>query len=233
MRKIFLLIPVLIIILTGCTLLFGPSVKPGLELAANGDHAGALVYYESLIHSGKTRGNIYRFAYEEAFRTSKYDQADGYYQSAIDAGFSADSMKTLAVSLWYDRAKTSMAREHWKTAKQANEYLQKIAPDLQPAKFCAHMLVGKKSFDSGSGKQLWDAIGEFGMATNYDENSGLPYLWMGRARYKNDRMNFDAALAEYKKALEKEPDGLFAGAARREMKKIQASRKKMKSFWGN
>ncbi|MCF7801413.1 MAG: hypothetical protein K9N34_05275 [Candidatus Marinimicrobia bacterium] len=218
---------------SGCTTLLGPSAKPGIKLSQQGEYGQAMHYYQQVIREGKASGKIYRHAYETAFHLEEFEQADSLYTAAIEAGFSADSMQSLAVELWYDRGKIAIGREHWKTASYAASQIHQLAPDSKPDKFCQHMLRGKELYDKGSTRQLWDAVGEFTMAANYNAESGLPYFWLGRTRHKNDRMNYDAALEEYDKALELEPNSIWSQVAREEAEKIREVRAKMKSFWGS
>lgn len=233
MNKYTSLILLTAFLVSGCAVLFGPSAKPGIELAQQGDYEQAMEYYQELIREGKATGKIYRHAYEAAFYLEAFSQADSFYTAAIEAGFGADSMQSLAVELWYGRAKTAIGKDHWKTATYAADRLHELAAGSKPDKFCEHMLRGKELFDKGSTRQLWDAVGEFTLAANQDGKSGLPYLWLGRTRHKNDRMNYDAALQEYDRALELEPNSFWSETARDEAAKIRAVRDKMKSFWGS
>ena len=229
-------LPIIILmgtLLAGCASFFGPSVKPGVELANAGDHDGALAYYQSIIATGKVTPEIYRKAYVEAFQLEKFSLADQLFAEAIGTGNEVDSMQTLALRLWYQRALTAMSNEHWITTQTATDKISSMANESRQAKFCQHMLAGKTLYDKGSTKQLWDAIGEFGRAANLNTKSGLPYLWMGRTRYKNDRTNYDAALKEYDRALSLEPNAPFAKAAKVEADNIKAVKLKMKKFWGN
>lgn len=221
------------ILLTGCASIFGPSTKPGVEMSEAGDHAGALAYYQTIITTGKAKPEIYRKAYAEAFRLEKFGMAEALYTDAIGTGNEVDSMQALAVGLWYQRALTAMSNEHWKTTQTASDKISALAGKSKPAKFCEHMIAGKMLYDKGSTKQLWDAISEFGIAATLNPKSGLPSLWMGRTRYKNDRTNYDAALKEYDQALKLEPDAPFAKTAKDEADKIRAVKTKMKKFWGD
>ncbi|MCF7797754.1 MAG: hypothetical protein K9N11_06695 [Lentisphaeria bacterium] len=233
MNQNIAIISIASLLLSACATLLGPSAKPGIDLAQQGDYDAAMQYYQQIIEAGEANGKIYRHAYEAAFNLEAFDEADELYAAAIEAGFSPDSMRSLAVELWYNRAKTALGQEHWQTATYAAGRIKEIAPESKPDKFCQHMLQGKALYDKGSTRQLWDAVGEFTLAANHDEKSGLPYLWLGRTRYKNDRMNYDAALQEYDKALEIEPGSVWSQTAREESEKIRAVRDKMKSFWGS
>ena len=219
-------------IMSGCAGLLGPDVKPGLSLSSSGDFKGALAHYETIIKSGKANAKVYRLAYESAFRSGKRTTAEKYFNEAIRAGFAADSLAALATELWYERALMTMGQDNWVETGKAAEMVNHYAPDSKPDKFCTLILEGKKKYDRGAHKGLWDAIVDYSEAANYNPSSGLPYFLMGQARYKNDRADYDAALEEYYTALEIEPDGYFANQAREDIKKIEAVKKKMNAFWG-
>lgn len=222
----------LIIMMISCAGVLGPDIKPGIKLAAEGKHGDALKHYESIIESGKANAKVYRLAYESAFLAGKRNTAAGYYQKALDAGFDADSIRSLAVDLWYDRTLTLMGKDQWTEAIKATAQITELAPDSDQDTFCRLLLSGKKKFDRGAHKGLWEAISEYAKAANLDSESGLPYYLMGQARYKNDRTNYDSALEDYYEALKIEPNGLFADQARAEIKKIEGVKKKMNAFWG-
>ncbi len=222
----------LILMISSCAGLLPPDTKPGKKLAQAGDHKGALAYYESLIETDKATAKVYRLAYEEAFLSGKRVTAGKYYDLALREGFKADSLQNLAVALWYDRALTVMAKDDWDEARKAAEQISGLAPGSKQDKFCGLILAGKKKYDRGAHKGLWDAVNDYTKASILEPGSGLPHFLMGQARIKNDRNDYDAALEDYYKALELEPQGLFADRARADVKKIEANKAKMNAFWG-
>ena len=228
----FLVTSLLTVLLGGCTILMGPSVKEGVELFENGEYAASLDYYESIIESGKANGKVYRLAYESAFLAGKRITAGKYFDEARKAGFSEDSLITLATDLWYERALQTMGRDDWKEGRKAAAQIAELADGSTQDKFCTLVLAGKKKYDRGAHKGLWDAISDYSKAANQDPNSGLPYFLMGQARYKNNRTDYDAALEDYYEALRVEPNGAFAQQAKADIKKIEAVKKKMNAFWG-
>jgi hypothetical protein len=94
------------------------------------------------------------------------------------------------------------------------------------------MMMGYRKYERGNHKGMWDALDDFTRASNIYPDRGLPYWMLGRTRYKNDRTNYDAAIEEYRNALEAEPHGLFSKTAAEELAKIEAVKKKMEAFWG-
>ncbi|MEA3286726.1 MAG: hypothetical protein U9Q77_05060 [Candidatus Marinimicrobia bacterium] len=228
----FIFTLVILLVLGSCAVLLGPNIKPGVELFAAGDYSGALKHYETIIEADQANAKVYRLAYESAFKSGKRVTAAKYYKSALEVGYAADSLRSLATDLWYDRALMVMGRNDWKAARKAAEQIAWLAPDSQKDKFCANILAGKKKYDRGAHKGLWDAILDYNKAANYDPSSGLPHFLMGQARYKNDRNDFDAALEDYYQAVKIEPNGYFSDRARADIKKIEAIKKKMKAFWG-
>jgi len=233
-KKSFILATFLIhiLFLWNCSVLLGPDVRPGLQLFKTGDYIGALKHYEGIIAEGQANAKVYRLAYESAFKAGKRISAAKYYEEALSAGFAADSLQSLATSLWYERALKVMGKNQWKDAKIAADQIARYAPGSDQDKFCQLILKGKKKFDRGAHKGLWDAIADYSKAANYDSQSGLPYFLMGQARYKNNRTDYDAALDDYYESLKIEPDGYFVSQARADIKKIEAVKKKMNAFWG-
>lgn len=220
------------VMLGACTTLLGPSVKEGVALFEKGEYTASLDYYESIIESGKANGKVYRLAYESAFYAGKRITAGKYFDEARKAGFSEDSLITLATDLWYERALLTMGRGDWKEGRKAAAQITELADGSKKHKFCTLVLAGKKKFDRGAHKGLWDAISDYSKAVNHDPTSGLPYFLMGQARYKNNRTDYDAALEDYYEALRVEPDGAFVKQAKADIKKIEAVKKKMNAFWG-
>lgn len=223
---------VMIFMVMSCAGLLGPDVKPGMKLSEAGDHKGALGHYESIISEQKANAKVYRLAYESAFRSGKRVTAAKYYENALEAGYDADSLNSLAVSLWYERGLWVMGVGRWKDATAAGETIAALAPGSKEDKFCRLILQGKTKFDQGNHKGLWDAVADYHDAANINPNSGLPYFLMGKARYKNNRSDYDAALEDYYKSLEIEPNGAFAKEAKADIKKIESVKNKMKNFWG-
>ncbi|MBT4993594.1 MAG: hypothetical protein HOM93_09280 [Candidatus Marinimicrobia bacterium] len=218
--------------LMSCAGLMGPNVKPGIALFEEGKYAASLSHYETIIADGKANGKVYRLAYESAFKAGKRVTAGKYYKAAIKAGFDADSLNSLATNLWYDRAISTMGGNNWAEGKKAAVQIAELADGSNKDKFCSHILAGKKKFDRGAHKGLWDAISDYSKAANYDVNSGLPYFLMGQARYKNNRTDYDAALEDYYESIRIEPKGAFSAQAKIDIKKIEAVKKKMNAFWG-
>jgi len=221
-----------VLFLTNCATILGPNVTAGIKLSETGDHAGALKHYEAIIEGGQANSKVYRLAYEAAFRAGKRVTAASYYDDALKAGYSADSLTSLAVELWYERALKVMGSDQWAEAKKAGEQLTRLAQGSSEDKFCTLILAGKKKYDRGAHKGLWDAINDYTKASILFPASGLPHYLSGQARYKNDRNDYDAALEDYYLAIELEPKGLFADRARADIKKIEATKSKMKAFWG-
>lgn len=215
-----------------CSTLMGPDVKPGIALFEEGKYAASLSHYETIITDGKANGKVYRLAYESAFKAGKRVTAGKYYKEAIKAGFDVDSLNSLATNLWYDRAISTMGRNNWAEGKKAAAKVADLADGSNKDKFCTHILAGKKKYDRGAHKGLWNAISDYSKAANYDVNSGLPYFLMGQARYKNNRTDYDAALDDYYESLKIEPYGAFSVQSKADIKKIEAVKKKMNAFWG-
>ena len=220
------------LLLMSCASLLGPDIKPGIALFEAGKYGASLEHYETLIKAGKANAKVYRLAYESAFKAGKRVTAGKYYTEAIKAGFDSDSLASLATNLWYDRALTTMGSNNWKEARKAASQIADLAPDSKQDKFCTLILAGKKKFDRGAHKGLWDAITDYSMAGTHDKRSGLPYFLMGQARYKNNRTDYDAALEDYYEAIRIEPEGAFIKQAQADIKKIEAVKKKMNAFWG-
>jgi tetratricopeptide (TPR) repeat protein len=227
-RAIFIL--TLSMSILSCSGLLGPKIGPGLDLSEAGDHGGALAYYESIIDENKANAKVYRLAYESAFRAGKRTTAAQYYDNALNAGFKADSLKSLAIELWYERALWVMGAQRWKDARAAGEAIANLDPGSIEDKYCRLILQGKSKFDQGSHKSLWDAVSDYHDAANLNPNSGLPYFLMGQARYKNNRSDYDAALEDYYRALEIEPNGSFSAEAKADIEKIESVKNKMKNF---
>ena len=219
--------------LVGCATLLGPDLKPGLEASRAGEHKAALAYYQTLIKEGQANAEVYRLGFEAAFRSGNRQQAAGYYTEALAKDFDQDSLKNLAVSLWYERALWVMGADRWQDAEQAAKQISDLKPDSREAKFCELILAGQAKYDKGAHKGLWDALGDFTRAASLAPNSGLPYYLMARTRYKNDHDDYAPVIENYQRALELEPNGSFAKDAAAELKRLKALQKKMKAFWGN
>ena len=221
-----------LLLLVACAGLFGPDLKPALALSAEGQYAAALEHYQGIIKEGKANARVYRLAYEAAFLADQRKTAAVYYQKALENGFEADSMNTLAVQLWYGWALRVMASDKWAEAQEAAEEIGRLAPESREDKFCRLVLAGKRKYDRGAHKGLWDALNDYTKASILDPATGLPHYLMGQARYKNDRNNYDDALKDYYESLRLEPNGLFADQARADIRKIESTKAKMKAFWG-
>ncbi len=219
-------------IIVGCASLMGPDIKPGIALFEEGKYGAALSHYETIIEEGKANAKVYRLAYESAFKAGKRVTAGKYYKEAIKAGFEPDSLVSLATNLWYERALATMGSNNWAEARKAASHIADLADGSNQDKFCTLVLAGKKKFDRGAHKGLWDAISDYSKAANYDKSSGLPYFLMGQARYKNNRTDYDAALEDYYEAIRIEPGGAFLNQANADIKKIETVKKKMNAFWG-
>jgi len=230
-RNILLLL-LLALLLTSCSGLLGPDIKPALDYTEAGNHSLALDHYETIISAEKANAKVYRLAYESAFKSGKRVTAAKYYELALQKGYAADSLKSLATNLWYARSLKLMGQNEWKSARKAASQIDLLAPDSKQEKFLTLVLAGKSKYDRGAHKGLWDAVSDYSKSSNYDSQSGLPYFLMGQARYKNDRNDYDAALEDYYQAITIEPNGTFSAQARSEIKKIEAVKKKMKAFWG-
>lgn len=226
------LVFMLALLLGSCASLIGPDIKPGIALFEAGKYSESLTHYETIIESGSANAEVYRLAYESAFKAGKRITAGKYYDQALMAGYSADSLSSLATDLWYSRALRTMGRGDWESGKKASKQLTRLAEDSNEDKFCRIILAGKRKYDKGAHKELWDAISDYSKAANYDASSGLPYYLMGQARYKNNRTDYDAALEDYYQSLKVEPGGDFAELALAEIKRIEALKKKMNAFWG-
>jgi tetratricopeptide (TPR) repeat protein len=222
----------IILLFAGCVAILGPNLKPGLDLQEAGDYAGALAFYESIVKSEKASAKVYALAYESAFRAGKLKSSSDYYNLAMESGFDPDSLDRLALKLWYDRFQMLMGKDEWKSAESAADVVAKLAPDSDRDKFCRYVVEGRRKFKKGAHKLLWDAVDDYTRAANYDTKSGLPYFLMGKARFKNNKNDFDAALDEFRRALEIEPDGYFASEAKAEIERISKLKKKMEAFWG-
>ncbi|MBT4714718.1 MAG: hypothetical protein HOB84_08100 [Candidatus Marinimicrobia bacterium] len=223
---------ILSLFLMSCASLLGPDIKPGIALFEEGKYGASLRHYETIIEAGKANAKVYRLAYESAFKAGKRVTAGQYYKEAIKAGFDADSLVSLATNLWYDRALSTMGGNNWVEARKAASQITDLADGSNQDKFCTLVLAGKKKFDRGAHKGLWDAISDYSKAANYDKSSGLPYFLMGQARYKNNRTDYDAALEDYYEAIRIESGGAFIKQARADIKKIETVKKKMNAFWG-
>ncbi len=229
-QKIVLTVGILLII--GCSGILGPSLGPGRTALQEGRPADAQRYFEQLIAAGNDSPRLYRFAYEAAFRNNSLSSARTHYESALATGFNADSLNSLARELWYQRAKEKIAREDWRSASQANDVLQALASASQEALFSGHMIKGYRLLTQGTHKAMWEALEQFELAARLDTTSGLPYFLSGQTRYRIDRTNYEAALTDYREALDREPDATFAAAVRKKISEIERTRQKMEKFWG-
>jgi len=225
-------IMLLVVLMVGCAGLIGPDVKPGIALFEEGKYKESLDHYETIIAEGKANAKVYRLAYESAFKAGKRVTAGKFYSEALKAGFDADSLVNLAIDLWYDRALVTMGRNDWIEGKKAAVQIAELADGSSQDKFLTLILAGKKKYDRGAHKGLWDAISDYSKAANHNPSSGLPYFLMGQARYKNNRTDYDAALEDYYEALRVEPNGAFIKQAKADIKKIEGVKKKMNAFWG-
>lgn len=223
---------VLALLMVGCAGLMGPDIKPGMVLFEEGKYSESLAHYETIISEGNANAKVYRLAYESAFKAGKRLTAGKYYNEALKAGFAEDSLVTLAVDLWYERALLTMGKNDWNEGEKAAAQIAELADGSRQDRFLTLILAGKNKFDRGAHKGLWDAISDYSKAANLDKASGLPYFLMGQARYKNNRTDYDAALDDYNESLKIEPDGAFAKQAKADIKKIEAVKKKMNAFWG-
>ncbi|MEE4312659.1 MAG: tetratricopeptide repeat protein [candidate division KSB1 bacterium] len=107
-----------------------------------------------------------------------------------------------------------------------------INSDNKDARYYQTLSNGILLYNAGDKSSLWDAIEAFGKAMSLRWNSGEPHFYMALAYEKKDRREFDNAIAEYKLAIEKEPDGYFVPQSRKKIKELTKLKKRLEDFWG-
>jgi len=107
-----------------------------------------------------------------------------------------------------------------------------INSDNKDAGYYQTLSNGVLLYNVGDKSSLWDAIEAFGKAMSLRWDSGEPHFYMALAYEKKDRREFDNAIAEYKLAIEKEPDGYFVPQSRKKIKELTELKKRLEDFWG-
>ncbi|MBN1348855.1 tetratricopeptide repeat protein [candidate division KSB1 bacterium] len=105
-------------------------------------------------------------------------------------------------------------------------------PDHRDAKYYMALSRGAILYNQRKRTELWDAIEEFGKAMTLKPESGEAHYYLGLAYEKKNREEFDNAIDEYKRALEKEPDGWFARVCQKKVKELTRKRDILRKFWG-
>ncbi|RKY88663.1 hypothetical protein DRQ09_02485, partial [candidate division KSB1 bacterium] len=110
--------------------------------------------------------------------------------------------------------------------------LIKLKPYSKEARYKLHIAKGRLYIRRGKKKLYWQALLEFGEAMALKPDSAEPHYYMAIVYEKQDSNDYDTPISEYKKALELEPGGKFAELCKSKIKKLSATKEKMRKFWG-
>ncbi len=130
------------------------------------------------------------------------------------------------------QGKAQYDRKRWDRAIRILEKAVAQNAENPEAKYYLHMARGRRLYKKGSVNALWDAITEFGYATNIRPNSAEPLYYMGLAYEKKDRNDFTMPVEVYQKVLEIEPEGEFAKKAKKRIRYLTNLKTKLEKFWG-
>ncbi len=213
----------------------------GDELLADEDNRDAVAQYREVLNLDSTNfqayfklGNYYEGrayldrAKDYYSRSEKYSPDSSLVAQKIQA---IDSLVKISDSNfskglnYYESGKNSSAVRYLKRALQQKQ-------DHEQATYYFHMARGKIFYRKGSKTDCWNAIEQFGKAMIILPESPEPNYFMAKAYEKKDREEFDNAIEQYKKALEKDPDGAFARASKRKIRELTTRRDKLREFWG-
>lgn len=132
----------------------------------------------------------------------------------------------------YKRGAALYEKSRWGAATTALEQAVAIDADDKEVRYLLHMARGRRLYQKGSTAALWDAIVEFGEATNARPNAAAPHYFMGQAYEKKDRNDFVQPIDCYKKALVSEPESSLAKKAQQRIDYLTARKEKLEKFWG-
>lgn len=132
----------------------------------------------------------------------------------------------------YEAGREYFVQYKYESALTRLEKALKNEPDHYDAQYFKALAKGCILYNKGGKNDLWDAIEEFGTAMAIRPAAGEPHYYLALAYEKKDRREFDNAIQEYQKYLDKEPNGEFAGEARKKIKELKELRDRLKDFWG-
>lgn len=221
--------------------LMNARLMKGDKLIADANHIGAVAEFAEVLKLDSTNCRAY-FKLGNLYEEKRYlDRAKENYVKA--ARYTQDSV-TVAKKLEFVDSLVAIsdtnfekALKFYKTGKNnsAIKYLNRAIQDKQDhkqAKYYSHMARGKIFYRKGSKTDCWNAIEEFGLAMTLMPKSAEPNFFMAKAYEKKDREEFDNAILQYQKALDKDPEGPFARASKKKVKDLTTRRNKLKEFWG-
>lgn len=221
--------------------LMSARLMKGDKLFANTDHNAAVTEFMEVLKLDSTNFQAY-LKLGNCYENKRYlDRAKDYYIKA--AKYSPDSL-TVVKKLQFVDSLTILADVNFKKGlkfykrsknNSAIKYLKKALQEKQDhkqAKYYSHMARGKIFYQKGNKKNCWNAIEQFGQAMILWPESAEPNYFLAKAYEKKDREEFDNAIQQYQKALDKDQDGPFARASKKKVKELTTRRDKLKKFWG-
>ncbi len=132
----------------------------------------------------------------------------------------------------FKKGKAQYDKRRWDRAIRILEKAVANNAENKEAKYYLHMARGRRLYKKGSVNALWDAITEFGYATNIHPESPEPLYYMGLAYEKKDRNDFTMPIEVYQKAIDLEPESEFAKKAKKRIRYLTNLKRKLEKFWG-
>lgn len=123
-------------------------------------------------------------------------------------------------------------RSKWLPAIAKFEDAVKLKADFTDAQYLLCMAKGQRLYQKGSVSDLWDAITQYGQATNLHPESTEPYYFMALAYEKKDRNDFVAPVEFYQKVVAMDPQGPYTNKALERIKYLVDLKDKRERFWG-
>ena len=125
----------------------------------------------------------------------------------------------------YDKGQYSSAKKHMDMAIMNNR-------DDNDIKYYSYMSNGLFLYKKGSRWQIWDAIVEFGQASEISPLSAEANYYQALGYLKKDDKDFDNIISFYEKALELDVDKKFTSEIKKGLKKQRQRKKVLDEFWG-
>jgi len=222
------------------TKLYNAYVQRGDQLTQN-EAKMSLLYFDEARILLPDKPHAYEKKGDALFRLKRYNQARVEFLKSAERNpdttsvrqklAKIDSISSLS-SQFYQRGVKQAAKNRYDAAKKEFERALEIKPDNKDARFQLHMATAKRLYKKGSVNALWEAIDHFASASLLYPDRAEPHYFLGLAYNKKDKNEYTNAMDELLRAAEVQPESKWARAARKEVNRISARKKKMDAFWG-
>lgn len=201
----------------------------------------ALKYYKEAEGLAPDRAKVY-FERGKAWLEKNYlVKASVQLQNAVELGLQKEKVQPLFDEINEKAAKSLalqakgekyLAKKRWAKAIQVLKEAVALNAENAGANYALHMATGHRLYIKGSISAVWDAITEFGYASNLRPENAEPYYYMAQAYEKKNKDDYELIVEAYQKAIDAEPGSSFAKRAERRIKQLAARKSKLEKFWG-